>query len=204
MNLKSYSGILLYNLSHNRKTVSVLDRDLGKIDLIIKSGKRRPSYIRGGLLRYNLSKWHNIYIASDQELLAVPMELASEDILFLHHVLELCHNFLPVNQPAREIFDLLLLLYTCSDTLKNCFIKKIFLAKFFNLVGIAHENINSYSSSFYFLISSPIDIMLDRECDEKIHGELTRWLLDCIIIHPRASQFNTIFFLKNMDRYEKK
>jgi hypothetical protein len=199
---------MLYGAGPGKKNISVLDRDLGKIELIIKFDKKRRASVNGGLIKYNLAKFNNIYIASDIELLAAPMELAKDDILFLHHVLELCYNFLSINQPAREIFDLLLLLYTVPDTLKNCFTKKIFLAKFFDLTGVANENISSYSPTLRHLICSPIDIMLDRECDEKIHAELTHWLLDCTIIHPRASKFNTTFFLtnflKNMDRHEKK
>lgn len=202
MDLKNYSGILLYS-SQNKKTISILDRDLGRIDLIINSGKKKFSPTRGSLLKYNLSKWQNIYLASNPELLAVLTEWAREDILFLHHVIELCHNFLPVNQPVREIFDLLLILYSSPNNLKNCFSKKLFLVKFFSLLGITNDNLNTYTVSFYFLISGPIDIMLDKECDDEVHRELTQWLLECIAVHPRASQFNTISFLTNMDRYEK-
>ena len=79
---------------------------------------------------------HALYIIDDMNIHETPMALARHDILFLHHVLELCCQLIPVNSCVDGIFDLLMHLYSTQIYTGSVQYKKIFLLKLLTRLGI--------------------------------------------------------------------
>ncbi|MCL4361466.1 hypothetical protein M1446_03865 [Candidatus Dependentiae bacterium] len=193
----THQGIVLRKFLPKKNKVSIFDQKLGRIDALLRGKKNESRLVQGGFLTYSLEKWNNLYILQDPDFITDPFEWAKEDILFLHHILELCHYFLPIEKPSKELFELVSFIYSNSELLKSCFGKKLLLSRFFLLQSIYPNDISIYDQSFYRLISGPIDIILDRKCDLEMHNDLTRWLKECINVHPQAHLFKTVHFLLN-------
>lgn len=194
-----YQGIVLRTYIPNKHKLSVLDAQLGKIECIPKGLKRGYILSHGIYLSYSLRPWHDYYIIQDIAILDAPFYWAKENFLFFHHVLEICYYFLSINSASREIFELILKLYTCSEIIQTDLCKKIFLCHLFIRLGIYPSDMLSYGSSFFCLISRPLDSKVSVQDDKAVNEQIQRWLLACIDTHPYAYRLKTVGYIKKLD-----
>ncbi len=188
-----YAGIVLRNYFPQKKKVTILDTQLGKIDCVI-SQKSERILQHGALVQYRREAWHALYQLHDVELLETPAIWVQQDIYFLHHLLEISDFFLPSHSNACQIIDLFKILY-CQLAIKNIlFFKKAALCRFFALIGVCPDDAEKYDQFFFRLISAPIDIMLDVQDDVDLCKKMDRWLLGCIKTHPYADRLQTMHF----------
>ena len=201
MNNNRHQGILLRTSSPYRKKIILFDYELGLVECINPSGGHR--LVHGAFLYYNLTAWNNLYKIHDIELIAVPAEWVREDLLFLHHMLELSSNFLTLHNNASEIFNFFINFYKpCNEKDLKLF-KKLFICRFFSLLGVYPENSEDYEATFFRLISGPIDSMLNAWRDDALlHKKVNEWLQGCVRMHPYADHLKTVNFLTKMDRHE--
>jgi len=151
--------------------------------------------LQGALIRYMLAKRGNAYKITHIHLLEVPFALAKSDILFVHHLLELCFFFLPVGGEAFDVFSLLMILYEPADKLINSLGKKIFIFKLLVAFGYYTSHVPLSVSSFYRLVSESIDSIVNSPLRLEIERNMDAWLFSSVGAHPRFKDFKTIHFL---------
>lgn len=184
-------GIILSHLFSRTGKIALLDKQYGRIDGIVHSNR----IVIGALVRYTMRPKHAVYIIDDINIHEMPLQLARQDILFLHHVLELCYQLIPVNSSVDGIFDLLLRLYSSHTYQSSAQYKKLFLFKLLTILGIYSCSQKMSKSTFDRLMDMPIDSMCDETLDLGSEKELDIWLYYCITEHVRMDALRTIHFL---------
>ena len=86
-----YTGIVLNHQFPLRHTITLLDKELGRMEGILLKGEVSA----GMLLQYDITLRLGRSYIQEIDIIAVPSELIHSDFLFLHHVLELCFYFIP-------------------------------------------------------------------------------------------------------------
>lgn len=187
----NYIGIVLNHQFPLRHTITLLDKESGRIDVVMRNGEVSA----GMLLQYDLVSRMGRSFIEDIDILAVPTELIHTDFLFLHHVLELCFYFLPPSSCSDGIFDLLLRLYDQPMPYTALISKKFFLFKLLTIIGVYPElspDLERLVIPLHVLsIDSAAHQSLDLECEQL----LDHWLQRCVADHQKILQFKTIQFL---------
>ncbi len=188
-------GIVLRHNVHSTYTTHLLDRNLGKIEAVIRD-KKSNRLCRGAVVTYLVDDHKGNFKVHALDIIHIPIELAQHDILFLHHVLEICFHFIPVSINHDTIFDLLIQVYKKHKMWDNKMIKKWYLMKFFMGIGMYPEiTLNSSLSAVADIrIEDILDNMKNLDINE---AELDAWLLECLYMHPHISVFKTVHFLTN-------
>ncbi len=125
----------------------------------------------------------------------MPLLLAREDILFLHHVLELCYVLIPIGSCVKGIFDLLYQLYTSKKNIHTKQYKKIFLFKLLTTLGIYASDDLVRASCFTSLHTMSIDTLDNYSLDLASEKALDNWLCHCIVEYAGVNSLKTIHFL---------
>jgi hypothetical protein len=174
------AGIVLKRLNSPYK-IALLDQERGRVDAIVT--KAAPCV--GSLLHYSI-------------------ERERHDILFWHHVLELCFYFIPLGYRIDTLFALLEFLYSADGTtLWNIQSKKLYLFKLLAAIGlydvlpqlVPESRVNQ-------LLLLPLSHIMNEQLDEKSEKVMNEWLRTCIAEHPAMVKFNTVHFLGTMDDHE--
>lgn len=88
------------------------------------------------------------YSAQQGDIIYTPIIESQEDIYWLHHLMELCYYFLPINDPTPEIFNHIcnyFALLTHRKYLKNygILLQKLSIAHFLSLTGLYENSQNN-------------------------------------------------------------
>lgn len=185
-----YTGIVLKKDFSKSFQIFLLDSQLGKIAAIPNT----ENICTGSIIEYQKAPRQRKAIYGIDTIM-IPTALAQEDILFLHHLLELLFYFLSVEVPAPDIFDLMYFLYTYEKKPLSTLFKKIFVVKLLVACGVYPENKKFHSLYFSHLVSESVDNLIDRGLDLGFEECLDEWLLSCISTHPNIEQFKTVHFL---------
>ena len=175
-----HTGIVLRAHSQYKRTLTLFDEQLGKIECVVPQVRRAPLLFHGALISYSLKKTGTWYKLIDAKISDIPEYLVREHFLFFHHVLELSDYFLQWDQQAPALFHLLRVLYTDPEVVGTKKAQKVFLCHFFKRLGIYPEE-----------GTGPFE-------KQTIEG----WLRACIDSHPKASSLSTVGFLKTLDLHE--
>ena len=182
-------GIVLKK-DQTKATVSLLDQHLGKI-----AATTRASYLcTGALITYSVVPLRRSYNLESVELIYAPFSLAREDILFLHHVLELCALVVQEGQEGESVITLISFLYQ-SDHKLSSFSKKLFVGKLCMTLGLYPEGRQVNTPLFESLSVESLDTMLHRSINLEFEKELDTWLFYCIGAYPDARHLKTLHFL---------
>jgi hypothetical protein len=186
-------AIVLKSYLPGKYKLCVLDQDLGKVMTV----PNRQDIGNGALILYHPREQQMLYFMHGIEIIDSPLVLAKEDILFVHHVLELCYFFLPLGDSVPEVFALLMALYTSQALLHTVVAKKVFLFQFFACLGLYPEGSRFQTPYFHQLALLSIDNIALHPIDLVIEHELDEWLRSCIALHPCTQNFKTVHFLQN-------
>lgn len=197
-----YQGIVLRNYLPEKQKVSVFDVQLGRINGIPHDTKMGMRLAHGSLIAYTVKQLSLNFILYDLDLIDMPLQWTFANFLFFHQLLELCFYFLPLHGHAEDVFCLIKELYASQDIIKTTFGKKIFLYRFFSLLGIYPADARSYGALFFNLISLPRDSKVDASKYKFIDNDLKRWLMACIHMHPYAYRLKAIDYLNTLDAHE--
>jgi len=187
------TGIVLKKYFPLKKTISILDKDIGKIQCIPKK-KCLPN---GSIVSYLITKRKNRYLIENIEILYVPFNTAIDDIFFFHHILEICYYFIPQGAQNAEAFSLIHYLYYFGYRIKYIIDKKLFLFKLFIFLGLYPEGEKFQTPIFHKLAIESIDTLLDKKLHLGIEKDLDMWLHLCVQVHPMFRHLKTINFLYN-------
>lgn len=186
-----YTGIVLNHQFPLRHTITLLDKQLGRIDAIVRNGEVSA----GMLLHYYVAERTGRSYIEDIDIIAVPADLIRTDFLFLHHILELCFYFIPPSSCSNGIFDLLLRLYDQPMPYSALISKKFFLFKLLTVIGVYPELSPDLEQQVIRLHALSIDSAEHQSLDLKCEQLLDYWLQRCVADHQKILQFNTIQFL---------
>lgn len=195
--MKLHTGIILKNFSPYKSKIALLDDALGRVDAVVFTQK---NITVGALMHYVLTNTHQVVRAEHLQPIDIPFCLARADLLFLHHILEICYGSLPIGSCVQGIFELLMIVYQQQSSNWSMYIKKVFLVKLLTTMGIYPE---TYRLSAYAAqqIAQTIDIAIpfDARCEQ----ELDQWLKYWIAENQYVQEFKTIeFLIKKIGRYE--
>ncbi len=130
---QQHRGIVLRAPSAQKRTVTLFDEQLGKIQGIVG---RKHQLSHGAHLSYFLKKGSVYYFLQDIQLLHMPLDWARNHFLFFHHVLELCDYFMPMNVRSDRIFNLISFLYSQPEAIQTPHAQKLFLHSFYHRIGL--------------------------------------------------------------------
>jgi hypothetical protein len=184
-------GIILHYSSLRSRKIALLDKKYGRIDGIAYSNR----VVLGALVHYNMRPNRASHVIDDMNIHEIPMGLARQDILFLHHVLELCYQLIPVNSCVDGVFDLLMHLYSNHIHTSSLQHKKLFLFKLLTTLSIYPSTHKMLIITFDKFVHMAIDSMCNETLDLESEKELDMWLHYCITEHVQVSSLRTIHFL---------
>ncbi len=149
----------------------------------------------GTLLSYHTQLRGNLYFLHTVERLDMPLELARDDILFLHHAIELIYFCAPFSSAAPEIFALLYQLYQPSPVKLAADFKIAYLFKLLITLGMHPEESQFHDPFYYLLAREPIDTIIKKSIHLDIKQALHEWVRACVLVHPLIHAFKTVHFL---------
>ena len=187
--MKLHTGIVLKSHMPFKQTVSLLDKSLGHITGILM----HDTLSIGTVLMYRLDPTGQRYFVKELELVDMPFILARHDMLFLHHMVELCYTFIPEGVHSERIYDLLRFVFNKSLITKQQ--KTKILCVLYALLDLYVDDASLYNSYIHELAQVPLDAMIDKDIDTNIEKNISRWLYQCIDMHIQVHQLKTVHFL---------
>lgn len=191
--MEKRTGIVLKTYFSLKRKISVLDQENGRIDYVTSM----EDICTGTLIRYGVHLGNGAHFIHDIDKIGLPLLLARQDLLFFHHILELCYFFIPSGSDSLELFSLIEYLYSIENNLLSSWFKKVFLVKFFMIIGMYPEESGSITACVHRLSLIPIDKLFTQEIDLDNEKELDVWLKSCVSAHPAINKFKTVHFLDN-------
>lgn len=186
------AGIVIKSYLPFKNKIVILDRHLGMIDGIVLRG----DFMIGSLISYQLTQQaNNFYCLRDVILEEVPFDLACHDILFLHHLVELCYYFIPIGSEIDGVFSLLQCLYLIDKNYWNSATQKLFLFRMLVLIGFYSQQVLLDEKIVKQLLEEPLDNDVTIDLAKQHECLLGGWLLHCVSNHPYVQKFNTVHFL---------
>lgn len=186
-------GIVLKSYFPYKKKITLLDQEKGKIDAV-----PTIALSAGTWCHYWYAHKSHIYLLRDVRMHDMPLLVARQDILFLHHALEWCFYTLAYESPSPDLFALLTYLYQTDRTEYSQEEKIAFLFKLFVLSGIYPSSSSESFVYFYHLAQSSIDTLIDKIIDLELKRSLYDWIVRCMMEHPLVHSFKTTHFLKTI------
>jgi hypothetical protein len=186
-----HKGIVLKSWHTTKCKLALLDMRYGRIDASSYKSIHSP----GLLLSYTLESVRGRLMISDVMIENSPLYLAQEDILFLHHVLELCSTLIPIGSCTQGIFALLLTLYESHHQLQARQHKKLFIFKLLALLGIASCHYHMRVLTLHQLHTISIDTSMKESLHLESEKDLDNWLQHTIAEYTNIDQLQTIHFL---------
>jgi hypothetical protein len=197
-------GIVVRNYRCSKNKIIVFDEREGKITGFLRTFSLQKCP-QGGLISYRLEAWHQWYRLHDIELHKLPADWVRDDLLFLHHVLELIAYFVQPAQSNKELFVLCETLYhSFNDDRKHLlFFKKLFLCKLFIVLGMYTEPPLAWGETLFALISPSSNSILHDQYDELLDKKIGAWLYSCLQAHIGKTHLKTFDFLVKVGADEK-
>jgi hypothetical protein len=185
-------GIVLRTHKNNYHKISLFDREHGHINCIVYNN----IFSHGSLITYSLDFQRHSFFLCDVQFMCIPFGLAQQDLLFLHHVLEVIYYFVPIGSGFTGIFDLLAFLYTVEHIVISRKFKKFFMIKLLTNLAVVPEVGKSLSDSIADLNQVRIEQFHDDIMNDERERKVDKWLSYCIGHHPRVNDFKTVHFLE--------
>lgn len=189
--LEKQTGIILKTYFPQKRKIAILDCKLGKIEAVPTDAHRLGL---GFCIEYYARPQGTVYFLESVRLHDVPLRLGKADILFLHHVLEICYFGVPFGSCVPEIFEMIDFLYTKSEPIEYHY-KIAFIFKLLTSIGIYPHEARFQQAQFYNLATESIDSIAARSIDLSVQQELHSWIYASISEHHLVKHFKTIDFL---------
>jgi hypothetical protein len=186
-----HTAIILKKLYPHEQKIALLDQKKGRIN----AHGFNQSFIEGAIIHYSSETRYGALRIDEREYLYVPLQWGVRDILFLHHVLEICYHFIPLESCVDGIFDLLCMLFKHEESEWVPEAKKFFLCKLFLLLGMYTQTNFMKTKIAANLLYISIEDMIQLKIDHHEQILIDQWLMHCIAQHHLGFDFKTIGFL---------
>ncbi len=188
----SHQAIVLQLPTPQRGEYLFFDQKLGTIPVRAHKKNTVRTLTRGTLIQYVPQERGGYYYSQAIEVIAIPQLWAVSNIFFLHHIIEIIDFFIPRRHQAENIFMLTLMIYKkLDDNVDVAFFQKLFLCRFFAMVGIYPEPVHLEDRKFLSMILSGSDDNLDEQKYVFLEKKMIQWLRECIRLHPYADRLKT-------------
>ena len=189
--MEKQSGIVLKSYLPEKSKIVLLDQNGSKYHYV----PMIRDLCAGTLIQYHVTKNQPLAFIHGIEKIALPLALARTDLVFFHHVLELCYYFVPMESHMPEVYILLTYLYQPAAVTMPTRAKKLLLVKLFIILGaIPEEPAIMKPSALAALGAQPFD-RVAPELLELEEARLDAWLRICTAMHPYSQYFKTTAFL---------
>lgn len=182
-------AIVLKHYTPQRPVVCLFDRLRGRIRATVH---HMPLSV-GTILTYHydyVGYYHNI---KNLQIEHLPFVVDADDLLFLHHVIEVCYHIIPDNLRIERLYNLMFHIF--SQRIFTHIQKKKILTALYAILGLyTHEN-NIYAKYMYHLEQSSLDEIMDNNIEVNIEKNISRWLYQCISVHVDVRHLKTVHFL---------
>lgn len=193
--MKTGCGIVLQKLFPQHFALCIFDRHEGKQIMVPPS----ENVCLGALIEYQINNSGKSLRIHNLTPLALPEVTNTADLLFVHHVLEICYYLLPLDYKSADVFDLLILMYEKPPLLATRLGPIIFIIKLLALLGIyPHEG--TLSQQIKQIISTPIDKLASDTIHLEFEQELYAWAHAGIAGNSCVKHFKTLSFLSESTR----
>ncbi len=190
----------------HRQKIGLLTYSLGRINVTVIRQDECMRLWPGMLVTCNIAQTGLSWSSNRIIIHSVPIPQSHPNILWLHHILELCYYFLPLENPCGEIFFYLQQCYNfihqnnICDPLAQDILKKLCVIKFLSLIGFyAQEEVCQYITLFQELSDLFIDFTNEQKVDflkQRLllckTTTMNEWILNCLKSHPMFNNFKTI------------
>ena len=193
----------------------MLCKHAGKLSLIIASPEVCVRLSPGMLVLLELRKLGERFCAEQVAIVSAPM-CGKDDLLWIHHLLELCYYFIPVGLEASDVYDAVaacLDILSISKIFESNFdvVKKLCAFKVMCLLGFyPPKNLISYIPVFHYLVAVSVDsqnygkvISLNALLENISNNDIqcvNTWMLECMNTHHCSALFKTYDFLKGISQ----
>lgn len=186
--MEKEAGIILKTFFPKKRTMILLDRNLGKIECVPPC----EQYRRGGLLEYDRVPWGSLYRLTDIKVIDMPLELGRGDIQLIHQILELCYFCAPFGSLMHGLFELLEQLYgytpqeSSHEGMRTAFIFKTVM-----LLGLHPDELHEHQQWIYDFSKEPLDTIAAQALHLEIKQQLQGWIAQSVRAHPLHVHFKT-------------
>ncbi len=205
---KQEVAFVLKRFFPRRQMVALFTCSLGRINVVLKQQDICLRLWPGMLITCVFSSERLPFIAQQVVIHSAPIPQTHQHIIWLHHILELCYYFLPLESSSPDVFFYIkkcCCLMWQSDVLDvewQIKIKKTCVIKLLHMIGFyAALDIQEYSALFQELS----DVFVDFTNEQKVaflskHSTLLKindmdlLILSCLKNHPMFHMFKTISF----------
>ncbi|MBD3231814.1 hypothetical protein GF322_04095 [Candidatus Dependentiae bacterium] len=208
MKLKEY-GFIIKRFFPQKQKISVISKQVGKIELITNKSTKCHLYWPGMLISFFPSKTKNfIYLAENIEIISTIQNIQNLNFYWFCRLLEICYYFVRLENPCTEIF---FFLNNCMFLIENNFlyinkihiIKKIYELKFLVLLGFypsqehcCYLDLYNNLTSLFIDFENKAKVKFLKNQLNKINTEnfkkLEVWINKCLNNHPYSKKFKTI------------
>jgi hypothetical protein len=173
------TGIVIKQF-HSMHKVALFDSNEGRFDAVIK----KPMHV-GSMIEYSIGRRSGTTVYLDSySLIDLPFDLAKDDLLFWHHVLELCYYFVPLGSYTPQLFELCAFLYTIdSDALWNVQSKKLYLFKLLTTIGLYPRLPQLSLAKMHYFMALDLHAIAFERVDAQHEQLLDDWLRLCVAQH---------------------
>lgn len=192
----------------NRQKTALLTYSLGRVNVTFNHKTQGIRLWPGMLLTCTMQRDNSFWVAHNVAIQAAPIPQTHHNIFWLHHILELCYYFLPLEHPAPDVFGYVkqccFLMWQSEelDDTWQIFIKKVCVIKLLGLFGFyRQEDIQEYSALFRELSALFIDFTNEQKVEflKKRYlcfdmEKMNEWILSCLKSHPMFTSFKTVSF----------
>lgn len=169
--------------------VALLDAVLGRIDASCLT----IPLVAGALIEYHIPSSMQKRLDSI-EVLFVPLHWGANDLGFIHHALELCYYFIPLNNHNTDVFEMLLLLTSSDAHTWDPATKRIFIAKLLILFSMYSKTTFVRTPFFEKLYCCTIENLLTLDRCSGAMAYIDLWIKQTINEHPMRTFFKTADF----------
>ncbi len=192
----------------HRQKVALLTCSHGRINVVLKQHDLCARLWPGMVLTGTLNHDGNFWVASQVAIQYAPIHQSHGNLIWLHHLLELCYYFLPLENPAADVFFFLekCCCLICQSSMVDdelqSIVKKVCVIKFLSLIGsYKREDIQEYLALFQELSELFVDFTNEQKVDFLTRrlalvklGAMDEWILSCLKSHPMFHLFKTVSF----------
>ncbi len=177
-----------------RQSVVILTAAGEKLLAWYRSPRITRLLVPGALIAYEAEEAQGRVELRNVELLLLPRIDVREDLLFLHHVLEIIDAFMAEGSNCSAAFATIMKLYASDVEVQED--KKLFVGRLLACMGV-YPPLSLDLLPLYRMITKPeLESTLRETNSELVQEQLRTWLLGCLSTHPRAHTFVTIDFIR--------
>lgn len=182
-------AIVLKHYTPKKPVICLLDRSRGRIQATVQHARLSV----GTIFTYHYDQFRQYHVVKNICIEYVPFVAVPEDMLFLHHIIEVCYHVLPEGMHIERLYHLMFLIF--SQRVFTLIQKKKILCAIYAMLGLYAHEINLYARYMYQLEQSSLDEIMDNNIDAKVEKNISRWLYQCISVHVDVRNLRTVHFL---------